>query len=158
LTHCICCSHKALDFWLTYIRCNDTVLAKHYTNSSFLRLSASSKTLILDMSTALQPLAQMPFRLEYNFEYRQLEQRQGERLSAYLLNKHVARSADGSHALLAWILHTRPRSADASLCQVSKQMEDGEQLTVSGTQKSRSLPAGRRLLPADRQPRQYRCG
>ncbi len=46
------------------------------------------------MTTSLQPLAQLPFRLEYQFEYRLLQEQQQERLADYLLNKHVSANQD----------------------------------------------------------------
>lgn len=86
---------KALDFWLTYIHNHKLLQAKHYNSSSFIHLSNSTAhRLFLDMITSLQPLAQMPFRLEYGFETRLLERRQQEQLAKYLLDQHVSRSVE----------------------------------------------------------------
>lgn len=89
------CSYKALDFWLTYIHNHKSLLARHYTSSSFIHLSNNAAhRLFLDMITSLQPLAQMPFRLEYIFETRMLERRQQDQLAEYLLDRHVSRSVE----------------------------------------------------------------
>ena len=90
-------SHKALDFWLTYVHNQESLLARHYTPDSFLYLSATAgRGLFLDLTTALQPLAQLPLRLEYQLEYQILQQQEQKRLADYLLDKHVA-NAEHSH-------------------------------------------------------------
>lgn len=48
------------------------------------------------MTTALQPLAQLPLRLEYQFEYQVLQEQEQKRLADYLLDKHVA-NAEHTH-------------------------------------------------------------
>lgn len=69
-------SYKAVDFWLTYVHTHRALIARHYTPTAFLSLSTSTtRRLFLDLVTSLQPLAQMPLRLEYNFERRLLQQR-----------------------------------------------------------------------------------
>ena len=66
-------------------------MSRHYTPESFLYLSATAgRALFLDMTTALQPLGQLPLRLEYQLEYQALQQLEQKRLSDYLLDKHVA--------------------------------------------------------------------
>ena len=90
-------SHKALDFWITYIHNQESLLSRHYDPESFLYLSATAgRKLLLDLTTALQPLAQLPLRLEYHYEYNQLQQQEQRRLADYLLDKHVA-EAEESH-------------------------------------------------------------
>ena len=88
-------SHKALDFWLSHIQSHPGLVSRHYSANSFFALSSSAtKSLFLDMITSLQPLAQMPFRLEYNFEFRILKERHQKQMADYMLEKHVSHSAD----------------------------------------------------------------
>ena len=87
------CSHKALDFWLTYLQHQDRLLLKHYEPESVMHLStARIRHLFQAMTTALQPLAQLPLRLEYTFEYRNQQQRHAD----FLLDKHVS-AAEEAH-------------------------------------------------------------
>ena len=56
-----------------------SVILRHYTTTAFLSVSSSDVTvhrLFLDLITALQPLAQLPFHLEYDFELNRLERSQ----------------------------------------------------------------------------------
>ena len=54
-------------------------------------LSATSyRSLCSDFIVTLQPLAHVPFRLEYNFEFRIIQQEQQKHLVTYMLDKHTA--------------------------------------------------------------------
>jgi len=57
---------------------------RHYTSTAFLSISGSDVAvhrLFLDLITAIQPLSQLPFHLEYDFELNRLERSQ-QRLAA----------------------------------------------------------------------------
>ncbi len=92
----MCFSNKSLDFWLYLLHSRPEMLGRYYSQESFLQLSRTTggKLLFLDVTTALEPLAQLPFRLEYHFEYRVLQQRQDELTADCLLQRHVAQSLD----------------------------------------------------------------
>jgi len=80
----MCNSNKALDFWLSHLQSQKSVVLRHYTSAAFLSVSSSDVAvhrLFLDLITALQPLAQLPFHLEYDFELNRLERSQ-QRLAA----------------------------------------------------------------------------
>ena len=86
-----------MDYWLTTLHRNEVLLKKHYQPTSFLYLSNSlTRSFFLDLTTALQPLGQLPFQLEYSFEYQILEKKQNEQMARYLLQKHVF---NAEHAL-----------------------------------------------------------
>ena len=89
-------SNKTLDIWLSQLQSNSQVIQKHYDSESFLCLATTTDGLpvFLDLITVIQPLTNMPFRLEYNFEYRLLEGRQQQQLSEQILNKHLSRSSE----------------------------------------------------------------
>jgi len=77
-------SNRALDFWLSHVQSQKSVVIRHYTTTSFLSVSSCDVTihrLFLDLITAVQPLAQLPFHLEYDFELNRLERSQ-QRLAA----------------------------------------------------------------------------
>jgi len=61
------------------------IVQRHYTAAAFLSVSSSDVTvhrLFLDLITALQPLAQLPFHLEYDFELNRLERSQRRQAAA----------------------------------------------------------------------------
>jgi hypothetical protein len=65
-----------LDFWLTHLCGNKLLMLQHYNSAAFLLLSGSAVTahrLFMDLVTAIQPLAQLGFSLEYDYELRRLE-------------------------------------------------------------------------------------
>ena len=70
------CSVKALDFWLSHLYGHKLLMAQHYSSSAFLALSGSgvaAHRLFMDLITAVQPLSQLPFWIEFDFELRTLE-------------------------------------------------------------------------------------
>jgi len=74
-----------LDFWLSHVQSQKSVILRHYTSPAFLSVSSSDVTvhrLFLDLITALQPLAQLPFHLEYDFELNRLERSQQRQAAA----------------------------------------------------------------------------
>jgi len=78
-------SNKALDFWLSHVQSQKSVVLRHYTTTAFLSVSSSDVAvhrLFLDLITALQPLAQLPFHLEYDFELNRLERSQQRQAAA----------------------------------------------------------------------------
>jgi len=78
-------SNKALDFWLSHVQSQKSVILRHYTMTAFLSVSSSDVAvhrLFLDLITALQPLAQLPFHLEYDFELNRLERSQQRQAAA----------------------------------------------------------------------------
>jgi len=78
-------SNKALDFWLSHVQSQKSIILRHYTSTAFLSISSSDVTvhrLFLDLITALQPLAQLPFHLEYDFELNRLERSQQRQAAA----------------------------------------------------------------------------
>jgi len=82
----VCCdSNKALDFWLSHVQSQKSVVARHYAATAFLSASSCDvpvHRLYLDLITALQPLAQLPFHLEYDFELDRLERGQRRQAAA----------------------------------------------------------------------------
>lgn len=82
----LCSSNKALDFWLSHLYAHKLLLSQHYSSSAFLTLSGSgvaAHRLFIDLVTAVQPLTQLAFCIEYDFELRRLERvRHREMLSA----------------------------------------------------------------------------
>jgi hypothetical protein len=69
-------SNKALDFWLTHLCGNKLLMLQHYNSAAFLLLSGSAVTahrLFMDLATTIQPLAELTFNLEYDYELRRLE-------------------------------------------------------------------------------------
>ena len=82
--------------WLASLRKNRPVLARYYNPTSFLQLGSSSagQSLFLDVVAALQPLSQMQFRLEYDFEVNVVERKRQAFIAEQLLNKHISRSGE----------------------------------------------------------------
>lgn len=82
-----------------YIHNHQLLLAKHYSLLSLIHChNAAARQLFLDMITSLQPLAQLPFRLEYSFELRLLETQQQEQTAAErLLGRQMPCSAETSY-------------------------------------------------------------
>jgi hypothetical protein len=76
---------KALDFWLTHLHAQKSILCRHYTSAAFMSLTGSglvAHRLFVDLITAVQPLAQLPFHLEYDFETRRLERLRCKQVTA----------------------------------------------------------------------------
>lgn len=82
--------------WLASLRKNRSVLARYYNPTSFLQLSSSSacQVLFLDVVAALQPLSQIQFRLEYDFEVNVVERKRQAFIAEQLLNKHISCSGE----------------------------------------------------------------
>jgi len=62
-----------------------SVIQRHYTITAFFTISTSDVTvhrLFLDLITAVQPLSQLPFHLEYDFELNRLERSQQRQAAA----------------------------------------------------------------------------
>ena len=81
---CICFffSNKSLDFWLGFLRTQDVVLSRHYGADSFLHLSNTTGYQVYnEVTLALQPLAQLPFHLDYDFELKQLHEKQQQHMA-----------------------------------------------------------------------------
>ena len=57
-------------------------------------VTSGTKTLYLDMITALQPLGQISFRLEYDLEWRTLQERHQQKMANYMLDRHTARATE----------------------------------------------------------------
>jgi len=166
-------NYHAVDFWLTYVHTHRALLSKHYSSSAFLMLSNSTtQRLFLDLITSLQPLAQMPLRLEYDFERRHLDQRHQQHLAEFLLNDHVSRSVEtyveGQQFLSQWQKITELNNIDKSLegstgvklrpkdllqntrRHLRERLGETQQLTSSGVALARnvfSFASGRRPRP-----------
>ena len=62
---------------MTYVHSSNKLMLRHYHADSLMRLSNGPlDRLFADMMTALQPLAELPFRLEYNAEYHMMMRRE----------------------------------------------------------------------------------
>ena len=56
-------SNRVLDFWLTYICSHEALVVANYAPTSFVSISqTTARHLFLEMVSALQPLAKIPFR------------------------------------------------------------------------------------------------
>jgi len=131
-------SHKALDFWLSWLQGQESLLLKHYTAASFMVASrtATARHLFLDLTTALQPLAQLPFRLEYNFEFRLVQEQQHQRLVDQLLDKHVNSSLEDTLTLSAPTQPLVQEIQTPSILQLNSDeisAEDDDDVTPTGT-------------------------
>jgi len=82
---CVCDSNKALDFWLSHLQSHKSVLARHYLSPAFLLATSTDVSvhrLYLDLITAVQPLAQLPFHIDYDFELDQIDRAERSRAAA----------------------------------------------------------------------------
>jgi len=78
-------SNKALDFWLSHVQSQKSIVLRHYTTTAFLSVSSCDVAvhrLFLDLITAVQPLAQLPFHVEYDLELNRLERSQQRQAAA----------------------------------------------------------------------------
>jgi len=67
------------------VQSQKSIVLRHYTSAAFLSVSSCDVTvhrLFLDLITAVQPLAQLPFHLEYDFELNRLERSQQRQAAA----------------------------------------------------------------------------
>ncbi|XP_014214011.1 uncharacterized protein LOC106643406 isoform X3 [Copidosoma floridanum] len=72
---------RALDAWFAYLCTRESILRKHYNNSSLLVGALScpnSRNLVEDFLNILQPLAFCPFQLDLLYQYRQLHNSFGQ--------------------------------------------------------------------------------
>ena len=82
---CVCDSNKALDFWLSHLQSHKSVLARHYLSPAFLLATSTDVSvhrLYLDLITAVQPLAQLPFHIDYDFELDRIDRAERSRAAA----------------------------------------------------------------------------
>ena len=135
-------SRQALDFWLGQLTSHESAIVKHYLPDSFLRLSTSQpiKSLLLEMTAALQPLSQISFQLEYSFESRIVSVEKC-RTSENLPQKEGKRDVEGEKkGGRREMTHDDPREQSASWHQTLRQTV-GEQWVGQGAPLWRSTAA-----------------
>ncbi|ELU14169.1 hypothetical protein CAPTEDRAFT_220152 [Capitella teleta] len=77
-------NHRALDFWLTSVHHNERLLSRHYAPDALVCCLSSTegRPLLMELTTALQPLAHLPWHLDYRLEVSMVQ----ERRQAQMLN------------------------------------------------------------------------
>lgn len=88
---------RALDAWFTYLCTRETILRKHYSNSSLFVVAlgcANTREIIDNFLGTLQPLAFCPFQLDLLYQYRQLHNSFGHvnSLRSPDINEHYDKS------------------------------------------------------------------
>ncbi|XP_077993304.1 uncharacterized protein LOC144447265 isoform X2 [Glandiceps talaboti] len=85
---------NCLELWLQHVRSRIDTLETLYEPEAFLRLASTGlKSLFEDLLVAVQPLAELPFRLDYKFEYNYIEEmRAREQGKQRLMEEHEKKS------------------------------------------------------------------
>ena len=115
------------------------VLSRHYGPDSFLHLSISTGCQVYnEMTIALQPLAQLPFRLDYDFELKQLHEKQQKHMADQLQEKVPVECSE------AQMMSTT--SSTASLNSFASFTSSTPSASSMGKQTKELLQQGSRLL------------
>ena len=132
---CVCaCSHRALDLWLSYVHHNERLLCRHYAPDGLLPCLATPKwrPLLMELTTTLQPLAQLPLCLDYRLEICLVRERHEAQLSQYMVDKHVAGAqlahVEGQQLLAHQHLVTKQHPMAVSESSVQLLQATGKQL------------------------------
>ncbi|KAL1452716.1 hypothetical protein WDU94_006920, partial [Cyamophila willieti] len=131
--------------WLAYLRTRESLLRRHYADSSLLvtaaRGNATSKTLLDLLLGAMKPLTSLPFHLDLLYECRTLHE------SLVALSKlpmsPVSTSSTGSSLRTSWTLRKLIRSIQ------SQSSDDEQEVTLGGPGRPRSCIDAANCLSSD---------